>query len=392
MATWHTKLKTATFRGVAFGVTSSDLKGGRRTATFEFPGKDRPFVEDLGGRAQTHSVEAFVVGDDYMTDRDILMQALQVSGPGRLVHPYLGEITVQVTEWSVKESQADGGMAVFSISFAETTEQPEFPKVVENKVADIFTTVDEAATAAGISAAGKISGNSGVLAAMSVIRTAAAAIRAKYAFISSYVSQGDEFFRAVSELEDATEAFARAPQTLAGQVQSIFALIRTTGDDLVAGSKNVLNFYVGVTAALDLLTFGTDSETDAALAVKAIFSSVIVGTAVKMASLADYETLAQADDTREQIFDTIDELVLWVDDDDVFGSLLSIKILLAATVPPEGAVLKNIVQVEFPEAVPSLAASWSIYGDVSHEDEIIGRNKIRHPGAVGGAAPVEVLK
>ena len=49
MDLWKMQLRAASFRGVSFGVTADESEGGRRTVTHEFPQREAPYVEDLGG-------------------------------------------------------------------------------------------------------------------------------------------------------------------------------------------------------------------------------------------------------------------------------------------------------------------------------------------------------
>lgn len=67
---------------MSFGVTADESEGGRRTVTHEFPQREAPYVEDLGGAPRRFTVQAFVLGSDYMSRRDALEAALQQ--PGRV--------------------------------------------------------------------------------------------------------------------------------------------------------------------------------------------------------------------------------------------------------------------------------------------------------------------
>src|SRR5690349_9842319 len=117
---WQDKLRKASFRGVPFQVDTSEGTFGRRGVVHEYPLRDTPFVEDLGRRARSLSVEGFVLGSDYMAARDALLAALERRGPGTLVHPYLGELVVSVQEVKLRESTAEGGLARFGITFLES--------------------------------------------------------------------------------------------------------------------------------------------------------------------------------------------------------------------------------------------------------------------------------
>jgi prophage DNA circulation protein len=114
----------ASFRGLPFFVDSSERAGGRRLVVHEFPLRDAPFVEDLGRKARTFRVEGYVIGDDYLAQRDSLLTALEdVSGPGELIHPHHGALRASCVGVAVRETRAEGGLATFAIEFAEAPAQ-----------------------------------------------------------------------------------------------------------------------------------------------------------------------------------------------------------------------------------------------------------------------------
>ena len=120
---WRDNLLDASFRGVEFGVNDTEAPiAGRRLAVHEYPGRDEPFVEDLGRRTKRWEIEAFVVGDEYADARDALIEACDMPGPGELVHPYLGSLQVACTACSLVERTREGRMARFTLSFVEAGE------------------------------------------------------------------------------------------------------------------------------------------------------------------------------------------------------------------------------------------------------------------------------
>ena len=112
---WRDNLVQASFRGVRFSVDETEAPiAGRRVAVHEYPGRDQPFVEDMGRVTKRWTVEAFVLGDDYDVVRDELIEASDMPGPGELVHPYLGSLQVFCTACSLTERPREGRMARFS--------------------------------------------------------------------------------------------------------------------------------------------------------------------------------------------------------------------------------------------------------------------------------------
>ena len=137
---WRDNLVPATFRGAGFQIDESESPiAGRRVQTHEYPGRDEPFIEDLGRRTKTYSFDAWVVGDDYADQRDRLIDACDAAGPGELVHPYLGSREAFCTACDLTERTREGRMARFSLSFTEAgtnqnpTDQPNTSAVVADQ-------------------------------------------------------------------------------------------------------------------------------------------------------------------------------------------------------------------------------------------------------------------
>lgn len=124
---WRSQLRPAKFRGVPFFVNSASYESGRRIKMHQFPGKDEPFPEDLGRSPLKYPIEAYVLQplpsekttDTVFTRRDRLVDALETEGWGQLVHPYAGAVKVVVPHFTWGMQWREGGMARFSIQFAE---------------------------------------------------------------------------------------------------------------------------------------------------------------------------------------------------------------------------------------------------------------------------------
>ena len=116
---WKERLQPASFRGIPFEVDSAELGGGRRLARHEYPLRNEPYAEDLGRKARTWTITAFLIGEDYDLVRNRLLRACEADGPGTLVHPYLGELQVLVESYRVSERKTEGRVARVTMTFAE---------------------------------------------------------------------------------------------------------------------------------------------------------------------------------------------------------------------------------------------------------------------------------
>ena len=143
---WRETLQPASFRGEPFLVEAHDSAFGRRLVVHEYPNRDVPYAEDLGRKARRFSLTAFVVGEEYQAQRDRLLEAVEQSGPGTLVHPYLGSLEVVIEACQVKETLQDGRMAKFSLTCIEAGHQT-FPSQAEDTKAVVKDRAALAATA-----------------------------------------------------------------------------------------------------------------------------------------------------------------------------------------------------------------------------------------------------
>jgi len=113
-------LRPASFRGVPFHVDSAGKSFGRAVVTHEYPGKDWAFHEDMGRATRQFPVQALLVGDDVLAQAAAFEAALETPGPGTLIHPWYGTLTVVATgsqraQWDLRE----GRVARYTLTFEE---------------------------------------------------------------------------------------------------------------------------------------------------------------------------------------------------------------------------------------------------------------------------------
>ena len=143
---WRDGYLRASFRGIRFEVGAHETQGGRRVQGHQYPGRDEPFTEDLGRRAKTFTVEAYIVGDDYMLRRDALVVACDRAGAGTLVHPYFGVRRVNCERWRLSERTSEGRMCRIQLTFAEAGRN-RFPISIVDLKALVRTRAASARTA-----------------------------------------------------------------------------------------------------------------------------------------------------------------------------------------------------------------------------------------------------
>ncbi|WP_454843317.1 DNA circularization protein [Pseudomonas gorinensis] len=155
--TWPEMLNKASFRGVPFAVYGGDSRFGRRLALHEYPGRDKPYIEDMGRSTRRIRMSGFLVtdslvygGGNVLAQRDALVAAVESAGPGALMHPTLGALKVSVPSegLSVVERWDMGRYFEISIVFIESGDRV-FPSITTST----GSLLDNMAAALGLSAA-----------------------------------------------------------------------------------------------------------------------------------------------------------------------------------------------------------------------------------------------
>jgi len=116
---WRDQRREASFRGVPFLVDNDSVPVGRRTQLHEYPKRDQPMVEDMGRQTREYKFEGFVAGSDFLAQRDRLLVALDTPGPGELIHPWFGRITVTAGKCELAHDRRELGVARFSLVFID---------------------------------------------------------------------------------------------------------------------------------------------------------------------------------------------------------------------------------------------------------------------------------
>ncbi len=393
---WLDQYRKARFRDAAFHVEAhtSDV-GGRRTHLHEYPGRDLPLAEDLGAKAHTYDVNAYVIGDDYMAARDALIAACSKAGSGQLVHPYLGTRSVMCTGCRVQESTGEGRMARLTLSFVQAGEV-SYPSATPNTAAKVESqaAVARAASADTFERAFTVDGLPQFVAdgAADVAGQLAATLGAAPG-LSALASQ------AVKDFAGTAAQLVRDPRGLASAVQSTTLGVLQSAAGTLAGT-------VDLQAGLDLATFGADLPsvplTTASRLRQAVNQTAFVdlvrrtGVIETMAAVpaALLETRDEALDIAASIASAVDgiaDAASRAGDDGVFDAVLDLHTAVAQDLSARAPDLSGVARLPVTATEPALVTAYRIYGDAARADELAARNAIRHPGFVPGGQDVRAL-
>jgi prophage DNA circulation protein len=396
---WQRRLRTASFRNVRFEIQSSEDARGRRVVTHEFVNRDLPYSEDMGRKARQFTIEGFIVGFDYLRQRDRLIEALEDERkPGELVHPYYGNIQVNCTGFTVRQSGRDGGSASFSMTFVEAGSL-SYPNVTKDQ-----RTLLELLGLGGVQAAlDSFTNTFSTDGFPEYVRENASdkvsglldSIEAQTDFINRSSDDIADLAYEIQNMRDDLDEIINTPAILGERLNSSLSLLKSA----------TFSKRESVSAYRNLFTFGDDDEFmgfDTASRAQLMTNSIALNRLTRVIAVMNAATQAidiewdseeDATDTRQALLDEIDRLSGELGDDDPdsqqYQSLQDIRASLAEAVPPEDEQLPSIYQFFHPVTETSLELTYSLYGDLVLEDDIISRNHVRNPAFVPGGVTLQ---
>lgn len=387
-------LRPASFRGVPFEVKESSGTAGRRTETHEYPKRDKPFVEDNGRATRPMRFEGFVVGRDYVAKAKALLDALEAPGPGALVHPWFGTVTVSIENPAGYTLNSELGVATFQLSFVESGEL-SFPSAVnstpaqsrlaasalEVSAADDFAQtfmvegfpdfVEEGATTGLTQAFGRVS--SGTVPGLGALDYANTA--------SSYLQTG--------------LALLRSPAALAQTVVAFLGVsgYATSGLQWGALAQSLIRLAqhasFAVPAAPVVYTPARQQAYQNALATNALMRQVLLAQAVGASSLVGATVYDDTVLLRDSLAGALDAESLHASDNS-YEALQSARGKVWRDLTERGRDGARLTTRTPLDTTPALVLAYDIYENADRESEICTRNAVRHPGFVP-PAPLKVL-
>jgi len=405
---WKRRLRPASFRGIPFYVEAHEYAFGRNAVPFESPDKSSKFTEDTGEKTDVFSVEGYVLGDDYMSLRNALIDACKEQGPGTLVHPYLGAKEVQCAGVSLVETVRDGGIAKFIFLFLEAGEA-SFPFSVFDKVAGFFDSA--IATVAQVQNAFVEIFSIAQLPSFAV--DSASALVTRFADTVSTVTNGirsvpnlkADLDESVNNLKNNVESLLRNADELSVEIESILDQLKTVPPDpdeeeqdytvnIRSGKDDRLEVFRafiafdGGSADIPENTPTRQTEKKNARALEDLISQIALAKLSEQAVSKSWDSNDEALEMRESITEHLDQNMSSTDNDEVYQALKDMNAALTESLPNTDSGLANIKSHTPIEATPSLLLTYDLYEASDNEQDILDRNAVRHPGFVSGQLEV----
>lgn len=396
MASWKDGLLPASFRGVAFFYFDAERAGGRRLALHEFPLRDTPYVEDLGRKLRQFRVEAYVLGDDYFATRDALLDALEAEGPGTLVHPYQGPVSVAVLQFRQRETREDGRMALFEIEFVEAGAVASPVSVTDTAgaaidqsdatIAQIIASFEDSYGLTG-SGTAFLQGASTDL--LTNFETAVQPLKAWPGVDTVTANQSletllDDVGSAASLAADITGFFLAYADASAASYPAPDPTQSSRGVPLAADTSFGLaalaqwgSDFAPVMGATPLRVQQAANQT----ALVTLVQGAATAALARLYANTAFASAADAESARALIETSIDDLALTAADagDDAYQDWLSLGQTVSSDLTTRAAQLPDVVEYRFVKSLPSLVLANRFYQDATRGDELVARNDPQHP-------------
>lgn len=372
---WRDRLQPASFRGVAFDLLSDGLEGiGRRNQLHQYPKRDHGYVEDIGRNTESITIEAQLVGPDYLSRLDDLLRALRAPGPGELVHPFYGRLQVVANATcSVKHSSAEGGMCKVSLSFTEAGEN-RYPTslVIPTLRIEVVANQLNGASSSNFARRFRVAGHPQWVAdtaSADIERFMGVALSAQRRPPSAaYANQLGEPAALAGSLQ---RDLPTGQGQVALQVARAFGRVARPMSPTASDSASRRQVLTNRAALLDLMTrFSIAQAAQEIVAVEQPVFDDLLQWRDQLTSVIDRET--------ERPGLPLDE----------FEALAEVRAAVSRYVSGESLTAARLRTYTPRSITPAVVLAYDLYGDASRSDELVGRNGVRHPGFV----PIKPLK
>jgi prophage DNA circulation protein len=340
-----------------------------------------------------------VLGEDYLDAKNALIEACEAEGAGILVHPYMGELNVQCQEIAVKESMKEGGIALVSMSFIEAGQElypdaaaDKLSALNTSKLAAIASVKDDFKSKYSVVGKGQLLINS----ASSKVSNWADKMESSLKSVKGRADAVNDLGYSIRNLKaDVMDAVTR-PATLANILSdSISGLGATLTLDDMGGAldayKSLYKVDNSESYLTNPLTETRRQENTNSKAIDDLVVNVAILEASEQAAYVNYSSYEDASAMQEELLENIDKVLESTDNDDVYLNFSSMRALVVDLIPAQDQNLPSLMKVSLTGMETSLSLAYRLYGNISNEEDILARNKIKHPAFIPAEKQLEVL-
>ena len=401
MAGWKDSLRKASWRGVEFYWTDASTTFDPMVVVHKYPQRRGGWSEDLGLGPDEMEVVGYVLGPDYMLARDRLIKAIKEGGPGTLVHPTLGEMTVALKPpVRIQESTREGGMCRFTLVFVEEGDN-KYPTETAVSAAAASDAVDAAQAVVAQDFADSFETGGldllesdaakALLDVVSTISDAFGALRVITRTVDGTIAM-------LTALTSAPLAAVRSALSLAETLAALFgSTSSTTSSTTSAGTTGstltALATVAGGVASIATTPASARQDLNRAALERLVRRQAAIGAAA-VAVTASYDSRDDAITARDHAIRLLDSAR--IDDGAtgaVWAALTDLRAATARAMGEKAGTLASIRWIDMAESMPTVLLAYRELGDATRAGEVMARNRDRiwHPLFVPAGVRIEVI-
>jgi len=399
------EMRPGSYRGVPFLVAlEAEDETGRRAEIHRYPQRDDAYVEDLGRKSEPFTIEAMVIGADYLARADQLYRACGEPGPAELIHPWLGAMQVFCLGCKRRFSTKEGGSARFTLTFILAGENRYPAGVLDTRVP-----VRDAATNAGDAVVDDFARRFSTDKQPSFVGEAAIDLLGQ---VADWVRGGAPhlalggpavpgFDRELASFRNDLTTLVGAPETLGRRVMGLLGGL----GPLFASPRDGVRAYRSIGSwgstlpAVPLTTANRQRQAENQAAIADLVRRGALIEEARQTADIEFEHRDEAIAYRRDLAQRLDDEMIRAGDageDDSYRALESLRAASIRDITTRGADLSRLARIASPATRPALTMAWQIYGDdpaivAARADDITRRNRIAHPGFVPGGREIEVI-
>ncbi len=422
---WRDDLLPASFRDVDGHVHDRSLRNklGRRVAKHEYPLREGPpSVDDMGPVGEEFDIEFFYIGDDVKRWRNDMRIAVNTAGPGKLIHPRLGEMIVQAgaANW-----RYTGNKESVVITFYETEDEN-----LTTQTADTGSDLIAAANgslAAAIDVGGDIlesalSEGFSVEGITGTVTGATDTLRSINGRVDALLQPAQDAAQAINDFGNELGELISKPRAAIAAIAGLVSTVLGVGNNTAHafdGYKNLGALWGSVNDAgpypvttgwdyqepLPLTTPQRLREATQNRAVRDVVRVAALATTVKVlaessqtVSITDnesspFDSADHAYAVRDEVLAQIDEIALQssATSADQYAQLMDLQAAVVAHIESHGNSLPRVNTIRFNNTLPALVVAHLVYGDATRVSDVVSRNNLRDPLFVDAGTSLEVL-
>ena len=382
------RLNKGSYNGVPFAYQNSNLKGGRKTITHEYPNANIRVVEDLGLALPIYKISA-IIDINNLNDKEKLIKELVKQGPGELIHPIYGTKQVTLKEFNVRDSIQQLGGLFIDMEFEES-EEPAFPLASFNQLGSLVSQVQSAQQLIGESLFEINKVKAVYDSAVNKIQQAADLIDTVSRTITNSGSSVTSLSNALISLKENTSSLINSPNVLFSTLSTSVANLAAAYDQDV-GEPDEDNR----SESLDSLNNVSDSNEDvvgiSTNLVQRITNQTLINNQILVSSLGlgyqyaserEYFSLEELNVERERLENSYQSFAFTLLDP-VFDQMTEIRHLANLTFDNISLRLERISTINTPPVSLNIL-TYSLYGSLANKDVVRGLNQFIDPSGIDG--------